>query len=826
MTPERLRRVEEVFFTVAALRPEEQGRHLPALCNGDDELRTEVEALLEHQSGIGDFLDRPAIALPGSDLDLETRPITDELIGATLGAWKVERRIASGGMGTVYLGSRADGQFQQQVAIKVVKRGMDSEELLKRFRRERRTLAALNHPNIARLLDAGMAHDGRPYLVMEYVPGIPIDRYCDEHRLTIEGRLRLFRVVCEAVRAAHRNLIVHRDLKPGNILVAADGTPKLLDFGIAKLLGAGIDATRTMDSERRLTPEYASPEQIAGLPLTTATDVYSLGVILYELLCGRKPYRFETASPTEMERIIALFPITPPSGTGTLRTRLGALRELEQPDRPELERAAHERQTSPSRLRRTLRGDLDNIALMALRKEPERRYASVEELGADIGRYLNGLPVLARADTFRYRAAKFVSRHAVGVTLGSLIMVLAVTAVVGIAWQGRRAARERDSAYLARDQAEAVVAFLQAMLSSADPANEGPQSTVRAVLDRTAVSVAGELRGQPKVQATVLSTIGQSYRALGLLDEAEKNLNAAYTMRLNVLGADHHDVAESKIELAHLRYDQTRYAEAETLLRESLEMHQRQRGHDNPDTSRVLNDLGAVLRAQGRIDEAERVHEEALRIRRATEGEQSLAVAESLNNLAGVRSARGDAAGAIKLTEQSLEIRRAILPPEHPLLFNSLSNLAVMEGRAGNTARAESLLEEAVALGERSVGPTHFRLGQTLTSLGGMRMVMGRYAEAEPVLRRAVGIAELRLPGGHPLRETARVNLARCLLKLGDADEGAPMLRESLGALRGADGHIPDSQLGGLDELRAFYRQQGRDDLVTELEAWSAPKGG
>lgn len=815
MTPDRLRRIEEVYHGVAALPSGERSSRLEALCAGDTELRAEVEALLRHESSVGDFLEQPAVALQGAALD--GAGATDEMLGASLGPWKIERRIASGGMGTVYLGARADGQYQQQVAVKVVKRGMDSEELLKRFRRERRTLAALNHPNIARLLDGGIAPDGRPYLVMEYVPGEPIDDYCDRRKLTLDERLRLFRVVCDAVLAAHRNLVVHRDLKPGNILVTEDGTPKLLDFGIAKLVG-GVDATRTIAAERRMTPEYASPEQAAGLPLSTATDVYSLGVILYELLCGRLPYRFLTKTSAEIERVIRVQPPTPPSGTGT-RAAWGAVAETAPED---ADRAARNRQSTTVRLRRALRGDLDNIVLTALRKEPERRYASVEQLGADIDRYLSGMPVLARPDTFRYRTGKFIRRHTLAVALSACIALVMVAAVAGIAWQGQVAARQRDAAYLARDQAEEVVKFLRAMLASADPA-EGRSVTVRAVLDRTARAIEGELAGQPLVQAAVRSTIGHSYIALGLLEEAEKHLRAAYDQRLAILGPDHHDMAESKIDLGGLLYAQGRYEEAESLLQEALQMHRRQRGRDNPDTGRVLNDLGAVQRALGKIDEAEASHREALRIRRRAHGDESLQVAESINNIAGVRSARDDHAGAIEASTEALRLRRLLLPPEHPLVFQSISNLAVMEARAGHVERATELMAEAAAIGERAVGADHLDVGRTLSSLGGMRMILGRWAEAEEDLRRATEILDATLPPGHATREGARVNLGRCLIRLDRGAEAAGLLSGALEAMRGEDGKVPAGMEPALDDLIGLYEARGESARAAEVRGWRAP---
>jgi eukaryotic-like serine/threonine-protein kinase len=374
-------------------------------CNGDPELRAEVESLLAADQQAGEFLNQPA-------LEQDLAP------GSRLGSWRLAESIGRGGMGAVYRAVRDDDQFQQEVAIKVVKRGMDTAAVLSRFRYERQILAFLNHPNIARLIDGGAAPDGRPYLVMELVQGIPITDYCDQNHLGIAERITLFRRVCEAVEYAHRNLIVHRDLKPGNILITASGEPKLLDFGIGKILLPSLpqlrETTQTLN-ERMLTPDYASPEQVRGDPVTTATDVYSLGAVLYELLSGDRPHHFERLTAAEIERIICEGHIRRPSEVCTL-------------------------------LAGVLRGDLDTIVLKALHKDVALRYPSVEQLSEDLRRYQDGRPVLARSDTITYRARKFVRRHRTGVASAALLVVALVGGAITTAWQARVARWERDRA--------------------------------------------------------------------------------------------------------------------------------------------------------------------------------------------------------------------------------------------------------------------------------------------------------------------------------------------------------------------------------------------
>src|SRR5690606_10203005 len=377
------RRVEDVFFEVVALPPAEREAAITRLCDGDTEAARRVRQLINARSRLGSFLEQPVL---GPELDRFARETgirepADELIGATLGPFRIARRIASCGMGTVYQAERCDGQFEQTVAIKVVKRGMDTEEILRRFRAERQTLAALDHPHIARLLDGGVTPDGRPYLVMEYVGGKPIDVYCDEHRLKIRERLALFRAVCDGVHHAHQNLVIHRDLKPSNILVTPQGVPKLLDFGIAKVLSGSTGAELlTTETDRRLTPQYASPAQVQGQSVTTATDVYSLAVILYELLTGSPPYARAGKGTEELRRIVGGVMPAPPSAVVTGRasprtaTRNGQLTPATAGDGPSVGDPAAvnlpaTRGVSSTRLRHQLRGDLDNIVLTALRKE-------------------------------------------------------------------------------------------------------------------------------------------------------------------------------------------------------------------------------------------------------------------------------------------------------------------------------------------------------------------------------------------------------------------------------------------------------------------------
>jgi eukaryotic-like serine/threonine-protein kinase len=426
VTPARYQQLKAVFEQVVELAPPERVSSLEAACAGDPELRRELDSLLADLDTSEEILDQPISALAAALRGEDHRG----LVGQRVGPYRLERLLGRGGMGTVYEAWRADDQYCHRVALKVIRDGTAVEPLVGRFRQERQILAALSHPHIARLLDGGVTSDGQPYLVMEYVEGEPIDQYCNARRLGIRERLRLFRDVCAAVQYAHQNLVVHRDLKPSNILVTADGEVKLLDFGIAKLLRAGEEepAPLTRTGLHLMTPDYASPEQVRGGAITTAADIYSLGIVLYELLTGRRPFQLGQHLQREIEQIICEEEPAKPSTAVTreMAVTIGAER--------------------PDRLRRSLIGDLDNIILRSLRKEPPRRYASVEQLSRDLEHYLDGLPVLAQRPTLQYRAVKFLRRHRSGVTAAGLLVLTLIGGIVTTTWQARVARAERNRA--------------------------------------------------------------------------------------------------------------------------------------------------------------------------------------------------------------------------------------------------------------------------------------------------------------------------------------------------------------------------------------------
>ncbi len=435
--------LKKLFHAAVELAPHDREAFLKANCAADDELHSEVSALLTAHESAGDFIDSPALVDVGLVANAEPANSNAAVSGQQIGSYQILRELGRGGMGAVYLAARADKSFDKQVALKLIKRGMDSDAIIKRFVMERQILANLDHPNIARLIDGGTTEDGLPYFVLEYIEGTTITRYCNQHKLNTIERLKLFRQICAAVQVAHQNLIVHRDLKPSNIIVTEDGTPKLLDFGIAKLLSGSSSVEATATIGRALTPEYASPEELRGLPVTTSSDVYSLGVVLYELLSGHRPFNFESRSPEEAARMItASQPIKP----SVVITRIDTARDADDAGHDSLtpEAISRTRDGNVEKLRRRLAGDLDNILLKALRKEPERRYASVQEFSEDLRRHLEGLPVLARPDTLSYRTSKFITRHKAGVAAAVIVLLTLLSATIITGWQARVARRERD----------------------------------------------------------------------------------------------------------------------------------------------------------------------------------------------------------------------------------------------------------------------------------------------------------------------------------------------------------------------------------------------
>jgi tetratricopeptide (TPR) repeat protein len=603
--------------------------------------------------------------------------------------------------------------------------------------------------------------------------------------------------------------VVHRDLKPGNILVTAEGTPKLLDFGIATVLDATGARQATSPVERRLTPEYASPEQLAGASVTTASDVYSLGVVLCQLLTGRGPYRFATGTVPDAERAVAAGPVEPSE-----LARHGA-------PRAELVESARARRYTPEHLARALRGDLDTIVLAALRREPERRTPSVERLAADVRAHLDHQPVSARRDGFAYRASKFVRRHALATSLASLSLALLVAGGAAFAWQARVAGLQRDEALQARARWESITGFLEHMLESPDPASAGPNVTVRQVLEDAARRLDGELEDQPLVQASLRGTIGRTYLALGLFPEAEAQLRTAFRRKSELLGTDHRETALGRIDLASALYALEAYEESAELLKGAADAF-RATGGASADLALALGSLGAVRRAQGRIVEAERLQREALGLRTRISGADSLEAAESFNNLAGVLAQRDLLDEARALFEQALAIRRVRLGARHPLVAQSMDNLAQLLQRLGALDEAEMLHREALELELEVLGPDHPDVAVTRRSLAHLMISLGQPEEAEVLLRLCLAAREKSLAATSVPRVATQLDLALLLLRQGRGEE-AELLVEVVLDATGALAPGAAARTLALTQAAAFFQQRGQPERARELRARLSP---
>ncbi len=794
MQPERWQQVKRLAYEALERDTGERTTWLADACAGDQSLKTEVESILAHHAQAPDLLEAPACE---SFAEFRHVGKADRRIGQRVGAYELERLIGSGGMGDVFLGKRFDGEFEQRVAIKLIRRGMETDDLVRRFYDERRTLAGLNHDNIARLIDGGSTEEDCPYLVMEYVEGQRIDSFCANHTLSTAQRLSLFQTVCSAVQYAHQNLVVHRDLKPSNILITADGVPKLLDFGIAKIISpqsSDHHGAMTVTAKRRMTPQYASPEQIRGEAISTVSDVYSLGVILYELLTGHQPYRMSSGTPAEMEKLFLEQEPPKPS------TAISQVVQTVAPDGPRSETLTPEsvsktRDGQPDQLRRRLAGDIDNIVLMAMRKEPERRYASAQQLSEDIRRHLDGLPVIARSNTFAYRASTFVKRNKTGVVAAVAIAIAILMGIVGITQQRNQAVanlvRAREAEQLAGAEAaraktevetvKEVSEFLVHLFEVSDPSEaRGNTVTVREILDKGATNIAEELRDQPAVQATMMNTIGTVYQQLGLFDKAHPLIEGALTIRRKLFGSEHLAVAESLHNVAAASHARGDYAAAEPLFREALAIRRKLLGNEDAEVAATLNGLAVLLRVAGRLAEAERLYREALVMRRKLLGDEHIDVAETLNNLGMLHHLKGEYVEAERLLRNALAMRRKLLGVLHPQVAESMNNLAGLLYAIQDFGAAESLLREQVVMCRALLGDEHPKLGGALHNLAFVLHAQGKHSEAEPIYRNALAMRRKLLGGEHPDVVFSLSGLGGLRMDEGDAAGAEPLFRESL----------------------------------------------
>ncbi|MEM6456971.1 MAG: serine/threonine-protein kinase [Acidobacteriota bacterium] len=709
----RWRQIRDCFDQASTRTGAARTAYLDAACADDPDLRREVEALLDADRRAAAAF-KPQIGAAADQLLAPSVQPDDRL-----GAYRIVEERGRGGMGVVYQAARDDGAYAQRVAIKVMSRYLATEAAVQRFENERQILAHLAHPAIARLLDGGTTDDGAPYLVMEFVEGEPIDVHCRRRAARLDARLDLFLQVAEAVAHAHARLVVHRDLKPANILVTDDGAPKLLDFGIAKILDDERQTLTTRTGTLPLTPRYASPEQVAGAPITVATDVYSLGVVLYELLSGASPYgAVDQASPARLAQAIA--------DVDPVRLGVAARRMQGTPDAVA--------SVPPSRLD----GELEAIVATALRKEPARRYATVDQLAADLRRYRTGQPVTAVPDSFGYRAGKWLKRNALPAALGLLVVVALVAGLVARTVEARRAERQTELAQLEAAASNQVAAFLEGVFDSAAPMDADSQDvTARALLD-AAVGRIDQLDDQPFVQARVLRVMGRSYKELGQLDDAEQLLTRALAAldAAPEAGPDHYFLVHSALGNALKESQQP--AEAETQFRAALTQLAQTARKGSTDHIKILRQLGLMLSHQRRLDEAEMLLVEAVGM-------------------------------AERLPQPHLDTQLSL----HFVLGSLYAD-------QGDLERSHASMKEGLRLARMAYGDDHQATVIGLINVGQGLLELGRFDEAAPHVREAVTRATAFLPLGHPLVVTAQRNLGALLARQGQLDEAETVLQTAL----------------------------------------------
>ncbi len=846
MDAETWARARAVFDELADLDPGQWAARLDAL-DLDAAVRAEVLALLaaDREALLQTDLQAHAPQVLATLADETGDALHRGLAGQRVGPFALQRELGRGGMGTVWLAERVDGEFRQQVAVKLIRPGWDAGDMLARFRAERQILAGLTHPNIARLIDGGVTVDGRPWLALEYVDGVDLRAHCDQRRLDLGARLRLFLTVCDAVSHAHAHLVVHRDLKPSNLLVTGDGAVKLLDFGIAKL----IDAEPGHASATRVfTPEYAAPEQVRGEAVTTAVDVYALGLLLYELLTGRRPYRVPDSTPAAYERAILDQEPTRPSvavtrdGDAAGASALAARREL-----------------TPQRLRRELRGDLDAIVLKALRKDPRDRYAGVGELAADVERHLARQPVLARRGGWRYRATRLLRRHAVAATLSALAVLSLAGGLAATAWQAREAAAQRDLARGESAKAQQTVQFLLDIFRSADPAaTQGRKVTAEELLARGVARVDSARIDDPSVRFDLLMAMGEAYLGIGESREAFALFDRALAVQAELLpdavtrrvrglvlrarsrgGKDEVDAAAQDLDEASrllpaeaadselgadllvsrgisrmARGDITGAIEDMSL---GVERFRRTRGITDDQTTSAAITLSWAYDDQDRHAEARALLEPIVAALRAAPDANPVRLADALDALANTHTTSAEAKQASAMRREALEITRRVYGDDHGYVEIRLNNLAFSLMREHDYASARGALGQALRMRQKTDAPGSRRIGSLFNNLASGAYAAGDWAEAERLWGQAL---EIRRKGKDPtdvaFSLTGSAGAAR---ELGRLAEARARIDEAIGLLRAHPSPKPTHLARSLVEATEVGLAEGRVDCTAVDEA-------
>jgi len=807
-------KVEEILHQAMALAAEQRAEFLDAACGSDADLRTELNSLLLAGEHLSDgFLNSPL------------RGVLEREIGAIESAgalavgqifaqrYELIRKLGEGGMGQVWLAEQV-APVRRQVAVKLIKAGMYDEAVVQRFQSERQSLAIMDHPAIAKVFDAGTTPQGQPYLVMEYVPGLPITDYCDQHKLSIKDRLELFIHACEGVQHAHQKAIIHRDLKPSNILVLeVDGKPmpRVIDFGLAKTTAAQVsgESPFTQFGQFIGTPGYMSPEQVnlSARDIDTRTDVYTLGVVLYVLLTGLQPFETKRREKPSLEEW------------------LRQLREEEPPspsikvsgDKDTSSATAGARRTEPKQLISQLRGDLDWIAMKALERDRTRRYGTPSELAADLRRFSNHEPVIARPASTGYRLRKYIRRHRVAMGVGAgLLLVLVVFSVVQ-ALQLRETTRERDHAKQERDRANQerdratrIAAFMSNMFKVPDPSEaRGNSITAREILDRAANDIGTGLAQDPDVQSQMMHEMASTYINLGLLARAQTLAQRALDARRSLRGADDPKTLESMTQLGLILHMQGHDADAESLDRRALADERRVLGSDNPLTLQTADDLAMVLKPLGRFPEAENLAREVVDTSNRRLGAQGALTLRAQNHLASILFYEGHAGDAEKVLRPALDVERRVWGSDHPETMKALAMLAISLHHQNRFAEAESLYREVLAASERVLGTEHPSTAIAMGNLASIVADEGHATESLNLQRQALAIFSRTLGPDHPSTLMCELNLTRGLRSEGQLHEAVRMQRRILATQARTHGEeYPDTLLSQSELAKTLFLER------------------
>jgi eukaryotic-like serine/threonine-protein kinase len=806
-------REQALFEAALPLSAAERAAYLDRACRGDAQLRQRVEALLQSLEEASEFMAEPA-APPPSQIVRASIPVTEKP-GDKISHYKLLQQIGEGGCGVVYMAEQTE-PIRRRVALKVIKLGMDTKRVIARFEAERQALALMDHPNIARVLDAGATETGRPYFVLELVRGLKITDYCDQNNFSTEQRLDLFVQVCHAIQHAHQKGIIHRDIKPSNILVTVvDGrpVPKVIDFGIAKAIGQQLtDKTLFTAFEQFIgTPAYMSPEQaeLSGVDVDTRSDIYALGVLLYELLTGHTPLDPKTllaAGLDEMRRLIREKDPPRPS------TRISTLEGAEQTT------VANRRQAEPPKLIHQVRGDLDWIVMKCLEKDRTRRYETANGLALDIEHHLKNEPVTAAAPTTVYRARKFVRRHKVGLAMLAGMVLLLIGGVVVSAWQAVRATRAERRALAEASKSQQVAQFLQDMLEGVGPSVALGQDTkmLRGILDKTVARVGKDLQKQPAVEAELRSTIGGVYWALGEYGLAEAMHTNALAIRRKLFGSENLDVATSLDSLTLALWSQGRLPEAEKTEREALAIRKRLRGAEHPEVANSLNNLGVMLRDQGQLEQAEPMLRQALDMERRLLTNNDPHIAETLTALSTLLWHKGNLPEAEQMDRDALAVYRSLRGGDDPEVATALNNLGTVLHNEGKLAEAEKALREAMEMNERLLGHEHADAATSRYNLAGLLWEECKLPEAEKLYRDVLALWAKR-PGGPRLDMAHGLNnLGTVLRDEGNLVEAEAVQGEALALYRQLFTNDHFNIAIGLNNLASVLQDKG---AVAEAEA-------